>query len=152
MLHSKCELLGERPKGQYSTAKQLNGPIGFEIVLKLGKCNLFRWIHTLILFLLQTYSHPVSETWTNLSTIHWWMGKNQLESYWGDYLVTFSGVSQLKLVTETLTRKAHIRIISKAYKTAIWMHYAPSIQKDNAPYNSALKYSRIHQGPGWRYF
>ena len=71
MLHSKCELLGERPKGQYSTAKQLNGPIGFEIVLKLGKCHLFRWIHTLILFLLQTYSHLVSETRINLSTIHW---------------------------------------------------------------------------------
>ena len=32
------------------------------------------------------------------------------------------------------------------------MHYAPSIQQDNAPCNSSLKYSRIHQGPGWWYF
>ena len=31
----KC-LLGERPKGKYSTAKQLNGPRGFEIVLLMS--------------------------------------------------------------------------------------------------------------------
>ena len=36
MLHSKAKLLGERPKGKYSTAKQLNGPRGLEIVFKLG--------------------------------------------------------------------------------------------------------------------
>ena len=35
------------------------------------------------------------------------MGKNPLESYWGDYLVTFKGVSQLKLVNETITSKAY---------------------------------------------
>ena len=38
----RAELLGERPKGKYSTAKQLNGPRGFEIVLQLEKCHLFR--------------------------------------------------------------------------------------------------------------
>ena len=37
----RARLLGERPKGKYSTAKQLNGPRGFEIVLELGKCHLF---------------------------------------------------------------------------------------------------------------
>ena len=56
----RAQLLGERPKGKYSTTKQLNGPRGFGIVLKLGKCHLFRWIHTLNLFLLQTYSHLAS--------------------------------------------------------------------------------------------
>ena len=93
--------------GKYSTAKQLNWQRGFEIVLKLGKCHLFRWIHTLNLFLLQAHSHLTSETRTNLSTLHWWMGKNPLESYWGDYLVTFKGVSQLKLVNETIINKAY---------------------------------------------
>ena len=38
----RAQFLGERPKGKYSTAKQLNGPNEFEIVLKLGKCHLFR--------------------------------------------------------------------------------------------------------------
>ena len=38
----RAQLLGERPKGKYSTAKQLNGPRGFEIVLQLEKCHLFR--------------------------------------------------------------------------------------------------------------
>ena len=36
MLHSKSPIFGERPKGKYSTAKQLNGQRGFEILLKLG--------------------------------------------------------------------------------------------------------------------
>ena len=89
----RAQLLGERPKGKYSTAKQLNGPRGFGIVLKLGKCHLSRWIHTLNLFLLQIYSHLASEIRTNLSTLHWWKDKNPLESYWGDYLVTFKEVS-----------------------------------------------------------
>ena len=66
----RAQLLVERPKGKYSTAKQLNGPRGFEIVLKLGNCHLFRRIHTLNVFLLQTYSHLASETRTNLSTLH----------------------------------------------------------------------------------
>ena len=35
------------------------------------------------------------------------MGKNPLESYWEDYLVAFKGVSQLKLVNETITSKAY---------------------------------------------
>ena len=35
------------------------------------------------------------------------MGKIPLESYWGDYLVTFKGVSQLKLVNKTITSKAY---------------------------------------------
>ena len=103
----RAQLLGERLNGKYSPAKQLNGPRGFEIVVKLGKCYLFRWIHTLSLFLLQAYSHLASETRTNLSTLHWCMGKNPLESYWGDYLVTFKGVIQLKLVNETITNKAY---------------------------------------------
>ena len=38
----KVQLLGEKLKGKYITAKQLNGPRGFEIVLKLGKCHLFQ--------------------------------------------------------------------------------------------------------------
>ena len=103
----RAQLLGERPKGTYSTAKQCKWPRGFEIVLKLGKWHLFRQIHTLNLFLLQTYSHLASETRTNLSTLHWWIDKNPLEPYWGDYLVTFNGVSQLKLVNETITSKAY---------------------------------------------
>ena len=103
----RVQLLGEMPKGKYSTTKQLNGPRGFEIVLKLGKCHLLRWIHTVNSFLLQTYSHLASKTRTNLSTLHWWMGKNPLESYWRDYLVTFEGVSQLKLANETITSKAY---------------------------------------------
>ena len=103
----RAQLLGERPKGKYRTAKQLNGPRGFEIVLKLRKCHIFRWIHTLNLFLLQTYSHLASETQTNLSTLYWWMGKHSLESYWGDYFVAFKGVSQLKLVNEIITCKAY---------------------------------------------
>ena len=53
----RFQLLGERPKGKYSTAKTLNGPRGFEVVFKLGKCHLYRRIHTLNLYLLQTYSH-----------------------------------------------------------------------------------------------
>ena len=109
MLHSnmRAQLLGERPKGKRSTAKQLNGPRGFEIVLKLGKCHLFSWVHTLTLFLLQTYSYLASGTRINLFILHSWMGKNPLESYWGDYLVTFKGVFQLKLVNETITSKAY---------------------------------------------
>ena len=39
MLHSKSPILVERPKGKYSTAKQFNGPGGFEIVLELGKSS-----------------------------------------------------------------------------------------------------------------
>ena len=35
------------------------------------------------------------------------MGKILLESYWGYYLVTFKGVSKLKLVNETITSKAY---------------------------------------------
>ena len=36
------------------------------------------------------------------------MGKKAtLESYWGDYLVTFKGVIQLKIVNETITSKAY---------------------------------------------
>ena len=35
------------------------------------------------------------------------MGKNPLESYWGNYIITFKGVSQLKLVNETITSKAY---------------------------------------------
>ena len=35
------------------------------------------------------------------------MGKKTLKSYWGDYLVNFKGVSQLKLVNETITSKAY---------------------------------------------
>ena len=134
----RAQLLGERPKGKYSTAKQSNGQRGFEIVLKLGKCHLFRWIHTLNLFLLQTYSHLASETRTNSSTFNWWMGKNPLESYWGDYLVIFKGVSQLSLVNETITSKAYQDYIKSDIKTPTWMHYAPSIQQDNAPCNSSL--------------
>ena len=111
----RAQLLGERPKGKYSTAKQLNGPRMFKIngprmfkiVLKLGKLHLFRWIHTLNIFLMQTYSHLASETQTYLSTLHWWMGENPIETYWGDYLVTFKGVSQLKLVSETITSNAY---------------------------------------------
>ena len=99
----RAKLLGERPKGKYSTAKQLNGPRGLEIVLKFGKCHLFRWIHTLDLFILQTFSHLASETRTNVSTLYWWMGKNILELYWGDLLVTFKAVYHLKLVNETAT-------------------------------------------------
>ena len=40
-------------------------------------------------------------------------GKNPLESYWGDYLVAFKGVSQLKLVNEQSPVR-HIRTISNA--------------------------------------
>ena len=96
----RAQLLRERPKGKYSTAKQLNGPRGFEIVFNLGKMSSFQMIHTLNLFLLQTYSHLASETRTNLSTLYWWMDKIPLESYIGDYLLTFKGVSQLKRVNE----------------------------------------------------
>ena len=35
------------------------------------------------------------------------MSKNPLESYWGDYLLTFKGVYQLKHVNETITSKAY---------------------------------------------
>ena len=35
------------------------------------------------------------------------MGKDPLESHWGDYLVAFKGVSQLKHVNETITSKAY---------------------------------------------
>ena len=35
------------------------------------------------------------------------MGKSPLQSYLGDHLVPFKGVSQLKLVNETITNKAH---------------------------------------------
>ena len=66
----RAKILEERPNEKYSTAKQLYGPRGFEIVLKLGKCHLFRCIHKLNLFLLQTFSHLESETRTNLSTLH----------------------------------------------------------------------------------
>ena len=46
----RAQLLGERPKGKYRTAKQLNGPRGFGIGLKLGKCHLSRRIHTLAIY------------------------------------------------------------------------------------------------------
>ena len=32
------------------------------------------------------------------------------------------------------------------------MHYAPSIQQDNAPCNNSLNNSQNHQDPGWLYF
>ena len=35
------------------------------------------------------------------------MGKNPLESYWGDYPVTFKVVIQLKRVNATITSKAY---------------------------------------------
>ena len=64
----------------------------------------------------QTYSNLASETRTNLPTLHWWMDKNPLESYWGDYLVTFKGVSQLKLFNETITSKAYQDVIKSDIK------------------------------------
>ena len=148
----RAQLLEERPKGKYSTDKQLNGPRAFETVLKLGTCYLFRWIHTLNLSILQTYSHLSSETRTYLSALHWWMGKKPLESYWGDYLVTFKGVSQLKLVNETITRKAYQDNIKHDLKLQYECTMPQAFNKDNAPCNNSLKYTRIHQGPGWWYF
>ena len=44
------------------------------------------------------------------------MGKTPLESYWGDYLETFKGVSQLKLVNETITSKAYQDNINRNVK------------------------------------
>ena len=107
MLHSKSPIIRRKAKRKVQSCRTVKWPRGFEIVLNLGKCRLFRWIHTLNLFLLQTYSHLESETQTNLSTLHWWMGKKPLESYWRDYLVTFKGVIQLKPVNETITSKAY---------------------------------------------
>ena len=50
------------------------------------------------------------------------MGKNPLETYWGDYLVTFSGVSQLKLVNETITSKAYQKNIKSIVKLQYESH------------------------------
>ena len=44
------------------------------------------------------------------------MGKNPLESYWRDYLVTLNGVSQLKLVNDTITSKAYQKNIKSDIK------------------------------------
>ena len=107
MLHIKSPIISRKTKKKVQSCQTVKWQRGFKIVLKLGKCHLFRWIHTLSLFLLQTYSHMASETRSNLSTLHWWMGKNPLESYWGDYFVTFKGAIQLKLVNVTITSKAY---------------------------------------------
>ena len=44
------------------------------------------------------------------------MGKNPQESYWGDYLVTFKGVIQLKLVNEMIISKAYQENIKRDIK------------------------------------
>ena len=107
MLHSKSPISRRKAKRKVQYCQTVQWAKRVWSCIKIWKCHLFRWIHTLNLFLLQTYSHLASETLTNLSTLHWWMGKNPLESYWGDYLVTFKGVSQLKLVNETITSNAY---------------------------------------------
>ena len=107
MLPSKSPVIRRKTKRKVQYCQTVNWARGFEIVLKLEKCHLFRWIHTLNLFLVQIYSHLSSETRTKLSTLHWWMSKNPLESYLGDYLVAFKGVSQLKLVNETIFNKVY---------------------------------------------
>ena len=103
----RAQILGERKNWKYSNAKKLNGPRGLEIVLKLENCYLFRWLHTLNLFLLQTYSHLAFETRKEYPHyIDGWV--NPLESYWGDYLETLKGFSQLKPVNEPITTKAYM--------------------------------------------
>ena len=42
MPHSKSPIIRRRTKTKEQYCQHLNGPIGFEIVLKLGKCLLFR--------------------------------------------------------------------------------------------------------------
>ena len=105
MQHSKSPIIKRNAKRKVQSCQTVKWPRGFEIVLKLGKCHLFRWIHTLSLFLpipiwrlkhKQIYPHYI-DGWVKI----------QLEWYWGDYLVTFKGVVQLKLVNETITRKAY---------------------------------------------
>ena len=51
MLHSKSPIITRNAKMKVDSAvKQLNGPIGLEIILQLVKCHLFRGIHNLNLF------------------------------------------------------------------------------------------------------
>ena len=75
--------------------------------IKIRKMSSFRWIHTLSLYLLQTISiWRLKHERIYSHYIDGWV-KKTLESYWGDYLVTFKGVMQLKIVNETITSKAY---------------------------------------------
>ena len=146
MLHSKSPIFRRNAKRKIQYCQTVKWAKRVWNCIKIGKMSPFQ-VNPLNLFRLQPYSHLASETRTNLSALHWWMVKNPLESYWGDYLVTFKGSLNLSLLMKQSPVR-HIRIISKVNKTPIWMHYVPSIQQDNAPCNSPLKYSCIHQGPG----
>ena len=102
----RAQLLGERPKGKYTTAKQLNGPKGLEIVLKLGKCN-FSDESTLQNYFFckplpnwrlkheKNYPHYINGCVKFTVVVLRELARN------------FKGVSQLKLVNETITSKAY---------------------------------------------
>ena len=107
MLHSNSQIIRRNTKRKIQYCRTVEWAKRTWNCIKIGKCHLFRWIHTLDLFLLQTFSHLASATRTDLSTLHWWMGENPLEPSWGEVLIFFKGVSQLKLVNETITSKAN---------------------------------------------
>ena len=60
-----------------------------------------------------------------------------------------TGVSQLKLVNETITSKAYQDDIKRDIKVQYECTMPQAFNKVTHLANSSLKYSRIHQGPGW---
>ena len=107
MLHSKSPNIRRKVKRKAQYCKPVNWAKRDWNCIKIEKMSSFQMNPHSKPISFKTYSHLASETRTNLSTLHWWMGKNPLVSYWGDYLVTFKGVSRLKLVNETITSKAY---------------------------------------------
>ena len=120
MLHSKSPNIRRKTKRKVQYCQIFKWAKRVWNCINIGKMPSFQMNPHYKLFLLQTYSHLASETQTNLSKSHWWMGKNPLESYWGDYLVTFKGVSHLKHVNETITSKAYQDGNSKYHHPGPW--------------------------------
>ena len=119
MLHSKSPIIRRKAKRKVQYCLTVKWAKRVWNCIKIAKISSFQMNPHSNLFLSQTYSHLASETRINVSTLHWWMGKSPLEPYWGDYLVTFKGVSQLKLFNEIITSKAYQD--QKRYRNPTWI-------------------------------
>ena len=107
MLHSKSPIIRRKAKRKVQYCKTVKWTKMVWNCIKIGKMSSFQ---------MNPHSKPISfaslfpsGVWNTNKFIHITLmdGKNPLESYWGDYLITFKGVSQLKLANETITSKAY---------------------------------------------
>ena len=93
MLHSKSPIIRRKAKRKVQYCQTIKWAKRVWNSIKIWKMSSFKMNPHSKPIVFASYSHLASETRTNLSTLYWSMDKNPLESYWGDYLVTFKGVS-----------------------------------------------------------